>query len=51
MLEVVTITELVMEAAIETVIASDIESSVVEAQGSDILLMAGDVVPEVIEVA
>jgi hypothetical protein len=49
-IEVVVVTELVMESTTETVVTSDTEQSVVELAGSDMLLTIADATPEIIEV-
>lgn len=51
MIEVVTVIELVVDSATEVVTALEVEKSVVEAAGSDVLLVATDATPEIIEVS
>lgn len=51
MLETVVITELVLVQVPDTVASSDIELSVVETAGSDVVLATGEPTPEIIEVA
>lgn len=51
MLETVIVTELVTDHAVELLVAAEVENSVIEAPGSDILLTVGEPTPEIIEVA
>lgn len=50
MLEVVTVTELVTESAIDTVTAVELAHSALELAGSDVLLTVAEPAPEIIEV-
>lgn len=51
MIELDSTPELVVVASVDTVVSNEVEQSVVEVQGSDVLVLFADVVPEIIEVS